>query len=442
MGTNPRRFGTVLTGLGLLAPLNAGCGESTGEVRAKGPSAGPPPVVRVTTVVPERTTLRRTTEEPGQIEAAETTPLYSKLAGYVEAVAVDIGDEVKKGQTLAELHVPEIEADLKHKRALIEQAQAEKKQAEATVEVSHAGVASAEAKVAEIRAGVIRTDSDVARWRSEFTRVEQLFRERAQTGTLLDETRNKLKTAEAAQEEVKAQIDSAEAARAEAKALLDKAGADVEAAASRIEVARFEAERAEAMAGYARVLAPFDGVVIRRGVDTGHLTTPGATGELLFIVARSDVVTITVGVPEIDAPFINAGDPARVRLQALAGRIFEGEVTRTAWALDAATRTLRVEIDLPNPDKVLRPGLYAYATIVAEERKDVLTAPATAVVSDGGKSYWVAVVDGRARRKEVKLGLSDGKRIEIVSGLSGSEAIVEANASSLADGQPVERNSP
>jgi RND family efflux transporter MFP subunit len=387
-------------------------------------------------------TVRRTTEEPGQIEAAETTPLHSKLAGYAETVAVDIGDEVKKGQVLAELRVPEIEADVKHRRALIEQAQAEKKQAEASVEVSQAGVASAEAKVAEIRAGVIRTESDVARWRSEFTRVEQLFLERAQTGTLLDETRHKLGTAEATQEEVKAQIASAEAARVEARALLDKARADVEAAASRIEVARFEAERAEAMAGYAKVIAPFDGVVIRRGVDTGHLTTPGASGDLLFIVARSDVVTITVGVPETDAPFVDPGDSARVRLQALEGKSFEGKVTRTAWALDAATRTLRVEIDLPNPDKTLRPGLYAYATIVAEEHKDALTVPATAVVSDAGKSYCVAVVGGRAKRKEVKLGLSDGKRIEIVSGLSEGETIVEANASSLADGQSVERIEP
>ena len=88
----------------------------------------------------------------------------------------------------------------------------------------------------------------------------------------------------------------------------------------------------------------------RRGVDTGHLTTPGTGGELLFVVARSDVVTITVGVPETEAPFVNPGDPARVRLQALEGKTFEGQVTRTAWALDPATRTLRAEIDLPNAD--------------------------------------------------------------------------------------------
>ena len=434
--------GAILSALGVLALLSAGCEKPTGEATARAATAGPPPVARVTTVVPERTTIRRTTEQPGQIEAAETTPIYAKLAGYVESVAVDIDDRVKKGQVLAELRMPETEADLKQKRAMVEQARSEKKQDEATVEVSRAGVASAGAKVAETQAGVRRAEADVARWRSEFARIEQLFRERAQTGSLLDETRNKLKAAEATGEEVRAQVKSAEAALAEAKARLDKARSDVQTATSRVEVARFEAEHAEAMAGYMKIIAPFDGIVVRRAVDTGHLTTPGAGGELLFVVARSDVVTIKVGVPETDAPFVNAGDPARVRLQALEGNPFEGKVTRTAWALDPATRTLRTEIDLPNADDVLRPGLYAYTTIVTEEHKDALTVPAAAVVTDGGRSYCVVVANGQAKRREVKTGLSDGKRTEVVSGIDEGESVVEANPSSLADGQPVERNQP
>lgn len=425
--------------LGVFALLQAGCGKPTGEGAT---TAGAPPVARVTTVVPERMTIRRTTEQPGQIEAAETTPIHAKLAGYVESVAVDIGDRVKKGQVLAELRMPETEADLKEKRALIEQARSQKKQAEAMVEVSRAGVTSAEAKGAEIQAGIRRADADVARWRAEFTRIEQLVRERAQTGSLLDETRNKLRAAEATEEEVRAQVKSAEAARAEAKALLDKSRSDVLTALSHIDVARFEAEHAEAMASYMKILAPFDGVVTRRGIDTGHLTTPGAAGELLFIVARSDLVTITVGVPETEAPFVNPGDPVRVRLLALEGKTFEGKVTRTAWALDSATRTLRTEIDLPSGDDVLRPGLYAYATIIVEEHQDVQTLPTSAIVTDGARSYCMVVVDGHARRKEVKLGLSDGKRTEVVSGLSEGEMVVEANVSALADGQAVERNEP
>jgi RND family efflux transporter MFP subunit len=393
-------------------------------------------------VRPSRETLRRTTEQPGQIEAAETTPIHAKLGGYVERVAVDIGDSVRKGQVLAELHVPEIDADLKQKRAAVKQAEAERKQSEAAVEVAQAGVESAQAKAREIESGIRRSEADVNRWQSEFTRVEQLARERVLTGSLVDETRSKLHAAEAGRDEVKAKVRSAEASLAEAKALLDKARSDLEEAVSHIEVARSESERAAAMAGYARILSPYDGVVTKRGVDTGHLTTPGADGEPLFVVARSDVVTITVGVPETEAPYVNVGDKARVRLQALEGKSFEGKVTRTSWALDSATRTLRAEIDLPNADGLLRPGLYAYATIIAEEHKDVLTVPATAVVSDAGKSYCVTVEGGRARRKEVKLGLIDGKRTEIVSGIGEGEMVVEANAAPLTDGQAVARDEP
>ncbi len=237
-------------------------------------------------------------------------------------------------------------------------------------------------------------------------------------------------------------MKSAEAAVLEAKAMLAKARSDVLTSASHIEVAKFEAEGAEAMEGYTRIDAPFDGIVIRRGVDTGHLTTPGASGELLFVVARSDIVTINVGVPETDAPFVDAGDEAQVRLQALEGKTFSGKVTRTGWALDASTRTLRTEIDLPNTDNVLRPGLYAYASIITEERKDVLTLPVSSIVAEGANSYCLVVEGGRAKRKEVKIGLSDGKRAEILSGISEGEAVVEVNTGSLVDGQPVEVSAP
>lgn len=439
-----RRFhaAACLTALGFTTVVASGCDRPAGERTARAETAGGPAVVRVTVVKPTRDTIRRTSEQPGQIEAAETTPIYAKLGGYVQSVAVDIGDAVKKGQVLAELRVPETEADLKQKRAAVKQAEAERNQSESAVEVAQAGVLSARAKVQEIQSGIKRSEADVNRWQSEFTRVEQLARERALVGSLVDETRSKLQAAEAGRDEVEAKVRSAEASLTEAKALLDKARSDLEAATSHIDVARFEAERAEAMEGYARIASPFDGIVVKRGIDTGHLTTPGAAGEPLFVVARSGIVTITVGVPETEAPFVNPKDEALIRLQALEGKTFEGEVTRTAWALDSATRTLRTEIDLPNPDALLRPGLYAYATIITEEHKHVLTVPAAAVVSDAGKTFCVTVEDGHAKRKEVRLGLSDGKRTEVVSGIGEDEMVVEANAGSLADGQAVAKNEP
>src|SRR5262249_8350873 len=122
---------------------------------------------KVEVVHPKRQTIRRTTEQPGQVEAFETTPIHAKISGYVENLQVDIGSKVTKGQILAELRVPEMVADVEEKKALVGEAQAKKKQAEAMVEVAQAGLASAEAKVVEIQADIEGAKADVVRWQSE-----------------------------------------------------------------------------------------------------------------------------------------------------------------------------------------------------------------------------------------------------------------------------------
>jgi RND family efflux transporter MFP subunit len=194
----------------------------------------------------------------------------------------------------------------------------------------------------------------------------------------------------------------------------------------------------EALSGYLRIVAPYDGIVTRRNVDTGQLTVPGGSAEPLFVVARVDKVTVVVSVPEAEATLVGPGDPARVRLPALDGRTVEGKVTRTTPVLDDATRTLRAEIDLPNAEGTLRAGLYSHVTIVADERNDVLTVPASAVVRAGGKTFCVVAVDGHARRREVRLGLGDGVRFEVISGLAAGDSVVTSGADALTDGQPVE----
>jgi HlyD family secretion protein len=417
--------------------LIAGC-ERPSEGKAGPAARSAQPVMRVEVVRPEQQTIRRSVGEPGQLQAFETTAIYAKIPGYVRDWTVNIGAHAKKGQVLAELSVPEMEAELQQKRAAVEQAIAKHKQAGAAVKVAEANVAGAEAKLTEVRAGIPRAEADLARWQAEYQRVEQLFRERAQTGSLLDETRNQLRSAEATREEVRARVKTAEVAVTQSRAALDQADSDRGAAASAIEVAKEDARRVEALLGYARIEAPFDGIVTRRNVDTGQLTKPGADAEPLFVLARSDVVTITVDVPEMYAPEVNPGDRAEVKLQAMKGRTVEGKVSRISWALDPRSRTIRVEIDIPNPGSKLLPGLYAYATVIVEEHPDVLTVPATAVVNEKDKSYCVAVVEGKAVRRPIEVGLSDGTRTEVVSGLEGNEAVVKANAASFTDGQPVE----
>jgi HlyD family secretion protein len=422
-----------------LAIIVAGVAMTTGCERPSDSKAGhqEQAVMRVEVVKPGRHTVQRTVGEPGQLVAVETTPIHAKVAGYVRTVSGDIGDEIKKGQALAELYVPELEAEVKQMRAAVEQAQARKAQAESEVKVALAAITSSEAKLTEVQAGVKRVEADLIRWQQEYRRIEQLFNERAQTGTLLDETRSKLHSSESSRDEVRAHVKSAEAAVAESRASLDKAHSDVVAAASSVDVAREEARRVEAMLGYTKIEAPYDGIIIRRDVDTGYLTRSGSDAPSLFTVARTDVVTITVDVPENYATDVNKGDRATIKLQAMKGQIVEGVVTRTSWALDSKTRTIRVEIDIPNPGGKLRPGLYAYATVIVDEHKGVLTIPTTAVLTEKDKASCIVVVQGRAVRKPIETGLSDGTRTEVISGLDGGEAVVKANGASLIDGQPV-----
>ncbi len=162
--------------LAILAAMAVGCERpSEGE---GGHAGSAPPVARVEVVRPERQTVRRTVGEPGQLQAFETAEVHARIPGYVKGWTANIGDSVKKGQLLAELSDPELEADLRQKEAAIEQAVAKRKQAEAAVEVAQADIAGSDAKLAEVRAGVNRADADVARWRAEHRRVEQLFEAR------------------------------------------------------------------------------------------------------------------------------------------------------------------------------------------------------------------------------------------------------------------------
>jgi HlyD family secretion protein len=430
----PRPHPSKISAIGIvIMTMAAGC-ERLSEGKA-GPEARP--VRSVEVVHPERHTIRRSVGEPGELEAFETTAIHAKIAGYIKNWTVNIGAAVKKCQILAELSVPELDAELKQKRASVEQAIARHKQAGAAVRVAESNVAGAEANLAAVRAGTRRVEADRARWQAEYRRVEELHAARAQTGSLLDETRSKLRSSEAACEESEAQIKTADVAVTQSRAALDSARSDVVAADAAIDVARADAGTVEARLAYTRIESPFDGIVTQRNVNTGDLTQPGADKPPLFVVARSDIMTIRVNVPEAFAVAVNPGDRAAVRLQEIKGRTLEGKVTRVSWALDPKTRTSRAEIDIPNPGARLLPGLYAYATIIVEEHPDVMTLPGTAIITEREKTSCVVVVEGKATLRPIQVGLSDGTGTEIVSGLDGSEAVVRANAASLSEGQAV-----
>jgi multidrug efflux pump subunit AcrA (membrane-fusion protein) len=324
------------------------------------------------------------------------------------------------------------------------------KQAQAALEVAQKRVATAAAGIEEAQAAILRAKANHKRWQREYDRIAKNATSVVDQQTR-DETWNQVQAAAAGEKEADAKADSARAAFEESKALRDKARIDIDAR---------EADRrwAAALLGYAKLTAPYAGVVTRRNINTGDFVQPptGGKGEPLYVVERRDQVRIFVEVPEVDAIGLKDGAPARIRVQALQGQEFAGAVVRSSYSLDRTARTLLAEIDLPNPKDRLRPGMYASATITVEHPK-VLTLPATAVatvgdVTQGYQTYCFFVEDGKARRTPIQVGTRDGQRVEVLKkqgrpakpggegaweAFTGDEAVVAGDVSAISDGQPI-----
>jgi len=443
---------TILTLALLTATTLTGCTSSGGdEPSATTVNESAHGAMRVAPIKPIRKTLVRITEQPGQIEAFEETAIHAKLAGFVKKVHVDLGDKVtgpsristdqpqQPGQILAELEIPELDAELKQKQAFVAQAAAEATQSEAGIKVAKSAQTSVEAMVAEARASVERADAMYERWKSEFERVRELVAKQAVTQKVADETEQQFKAADAARREIAAKIKSAQAKLSEASANIEKADADLVAARSRLKVAEADEQKTRALLSYATLRAPFDGVITERHLDTGHLVQPsGTSGKPLFVVVRAEIVRIFLDVPEADAKFIAVESPAKIKVPSLA-KSFEGKVARTAWTLQTSSRTLRTEIDVPNPDGHLRPGMYATAEIEVGGRVDTLSLPKSAVLKQGAESFCLSIsTDNKIAKLPIKTGIVAGTDVEIVSGLTGEESLIGANLAAYKEGQAVE----
>lgn len=216
----------------------------------------------------------------------------------------------------------------------------------------------------------------------------------------------------------------------------------VDAAKARYEGARASLRRTETLVGYARITAPFAGVVTRRWVDPGAFipaATSSSAAKSAAVLTLMDMgrVRIIVAVPEPEVPHLSQDQTAKIEAKEIPGRIFEAHVTRFAYSLDEATRTMAAQIELPNEDLALRPGMLVDVTI-EERRPDALLLPAQAIASDKTGHFVYAVTDQKARKVPVELGVDDGSTVEVVGQLSAGEPVVVAGREGLADGQPVE----
>ncbi len=354
-------------------------------------SVAEPPTVQV--LHPPARAIVRVIGQPSFIESYERTSVFPKLTAYIEKWNVDIGDKVKKGETLAKLFVPELVEDFGTKTATVELDKEQIELAQKLVTVAGADVQAAAAALEESRAILAKYQSEVDRWDSEVKRLRVETEKGVVDPQVLLESINQLKSTAAARDAAKATIMKVDAELLSRQANLARARVSVAVARADFAVAESEARRLKAWVGYLLLTAPYDGVIVARNANTGDFVLP-ATGDPtamqrdpnlspgnaapIYVVDRTDVVRIFVDVAERDANYVKIGTKASVLIEAYSDDPLEGAVTRTSWALHTTSRTLRAEIDLPNTGSQLLPGMYAYAEMVIERPK-VRTVPLAAL---------------------------------------------------------------
>lgn len=339
----------------------------------------------VTVVEPARRAAVQTITLPASVEAIEKATLYAKVSGYVQWIKVDKGDRVKKSEVLAQLEVPEVEKEYQSAQASLAEAQAEHERAEADANLKRMTYQRTQG-VRDLEPTVVSSQEvDVARAASETA-----------TGN----------------------------ARL-AKARVDKASAEL--------------EKLQVLSDFAKVSAPFDGVVTERFVDPGALIQAGSnsSGSPVVSVASIDQVRVYVSVPEAEVSEVARGIAAKVRLDASPGKQLTGKVTRFADALDPQSRTMKTEIDLPNSDHRILPGMFGSVTLELSADPKAMFLPDQSVRQDSAGNKFVYVVEmDRLRKVPIQTGQDNGTETQVF-GLRGDEPVVLSGPENLQEGTHV-----
>jgi RND family efflux transporter MFP subunit len=317
---------------------------------------------------------------PGSLRGEEQATIYARADGYLSKLAADLGDEVTEGQLLATLDNLEVAREIQQARA---------------------NLASSEAVLLRARAAHTHAAASLKRHAAlgGFISQEELDQKRTQVA--LDE-------------------------------------ADVAVAVAARDAQRANIERLQQVQAYARVLAPFAGTITARHISPGALVTRGRESPLFDISAR-DTLRVSVQVPQSRVAGIEQGQLAKLSVAEYPGVEFAGHVTRRAGSLDSATRTMHVEVQVPNRERKLLPGMYANVTIEIERAGAALIVPASALII-GEQGVRVAAVDaqGLVRLLPVQIERDRGVDVEISGGLSGEEALIANPAPTVADGSHVQ----
>ncbi len=348
----------------------------------------------------KRETIATTLSIAGQFSPYQNVELHAKVAGYIKNINVDIGDHVRQGQVLAVLEIPELVAQVDEAKAAVHHAEEE-------IQRAHSDVSRAQADNVALHSNAERLVNT----------------DKARPGLI-------------AQQE----LDDATAKDRASQAQVDAATSALAAAKQQLEVAKANEEHYSALGNYARIVAPYDGVVTWRFSDTGSLVQAGTSntsGLPVVTVAQVNVLRLRIPVPESLASKVRIGDSADVHVQAT-GEHFTGKVARFTDSLDTSTRTMQVEIDVPNPNYHLQPGMYADVKLSANSRPNALTVPIQAI-QRGENKTTVLVLDAqnRVQTRDVQVGVESSNNVEILGGLNEGERVIVGNLGSYQPGQTV-----
>lgn len=405
--------------------------------------------VRVEVVHPSSGGVKRTCTQPGTVEPFQWADIFAKASGFLAEQNVDIGSRVKEGELIARIYVPEYEKHVQRDTARLKDAQAKVKQMNAHLKAAEADAMAADASVkfAEV---LVKTKTSFRKYREkQLKRIRELVRGQALDERTADEQEDYYQSAFEAENAALEAVNTAKQKATSAHAMIIKAQADVEEAQAAVGIAEAELANSKVLLDYTYIRSPYSGVVTRRTFNLGDFIKSADQGgnTPLLTVERTDLMRVVVQVPDADVPYVSLGDPAVITIDALPDTVIQTgaktkiAVSRWAKAEDPATRTMRTEIDVPNPDTRLRHGMYGHVTIILDDggSSKGLRVPSAALVgkADGGRGSVRVVRDGKVRIIPVQYTSDNGVVAEIVSGLAPSDDVIVQSNAPIEDGTSV-----
>jgi RND family efflux transporter MFP subunit len=376
---------------------------------------------------------------PGSLEADTEAQLYARANGYVKKRYVDIGDKVKAGQLLADIETPELDDTVLESKALVLTNIAGKASTKADLEQAQADLEKAKADLAQARANEAQSKHDRNFAATTRARWNALAAQGAVSKQDADDKTNIFNMNTEVTEAARDRVMAAEAAINGAQAHIDAIKAKLQVDEANIQAAEARKNRSTTERAFQHVFAPFAGVITVRNVDPGALVSAGSDSAKLpmFKLERIDSLRIFVDVPQYAANRIKPGQAVSFHIKEFPNQSFAGKVLRTSFSLDSTTRTLRTEIQVPNKDLTLAPGMYGEVSFAVPRKNQTWVIPASSLVERAEGPQVVTLDGSKIKYISIKLGDDLGKEIEVVAGLSGKEKIVDNPSDTLRDGMSV-----